>query len=384
MKQDFISGDERSAEERTIKRLREANDVFGADYRQSLDEFVDTLVSSFFTYEVSTDPSDSLHYATTTSLLSYLWMKYTEKSDFRGYFAALSSLNFLTSDAWDQETFYQDYYSGSDYVHFVRRFSRAWHKQRWVIEHLPAAFAMTADVFQDSKAPDLMPFSYIRWARYTLFPDCCENALHHIFGFMAFNPTTGLYDYRILEKLRDQYYPKMSQAVIDYFKTHVTKAENTTDAASSAWIKIVSKLNAGYDKSVEETRVHYEKKDREVSGPYSNLVRVINRLLGVEEIKPDRMVEIFSRVKEISGLEVVYSTEGTDAQSYGAVVFGIGKNTFVLKSYRPVHVTFNLIKQNTDQISERITKIISKKASKEKSDPVHAFRYKLALEYMNK
>jgi hypothetical protein len=394
-----VSNSVKGKVEYDLKHALEVNDVKSDVYQGHLSDFVKTLSACFVAYDLapvgvrSGKPIPS--YECTSSLLSFMWTKYTDKKDLRGYLEAYSLSNGLDQALWSKvdDKFYEDSYTRGDYLRLMTSFSDVWfRKQKWVREHLTGAIAISSDFSGSSKLPQHVPFSYSSWARYHLsFPDCAENVLHNIFLLIAYNEETEGYDYRILQTLKDQHYPQLSQKLIDYFKLYPTAAANNLDQAKRDWIEVVSGLNQDPTAAEDQIIVYSSGKQMtEVAGYYENLLRVVNNLFGMKEMTEDRMATLFSQAQLASDqvnqkhtqYHVVYSNiKDQDGKVSKTANFGVGKRRFQLHSYG-AHVTFNLLPSNSDQISGKITKIFWKKAHGKRPDVAKAFRYQAALDFL--
>ncbi|MEO5968538.1 MAG: hypothetical protein ABIQ95_01315 [Bdellovibrionia bacterium] len=364
----------------------EINDVASELYQDKFAELVQTLVDCFLKYDfvhnLDEFSKQNYQYSTAASLLSYLWLKYTDKADLRPFLETMAALGAMKDNSWNKlsEAFYRDYYSQNEYVKLKQDFLSSWFKESWVNKHFVDAlvYGLDAQANPTSKVPELIPFSYVRWVKYSWFPDCWENSLHNIVDFIAFNPKTGLYDEQILQKLKEGPYPRLSPLLIDYYKTHVEYGDHESPDGRRDWIQMTTFLIKEETANNDMIGHHDHGKLWELTGPYLNLVKAVNLLMGYEgqDANADHMAEIFTNVQAISGLKISYmNPKGNDY--FGAETsFKLESGTFLLTSYGAAHVSFSMQKGKNNKTVSQLAQIFSKKCKKIKSkvNPVEAFR----------
>jgi hypothetical protein len=398
----FVTKTEKNKSESDLKRYVENNDLKTEAYLGKLTDLVKTIADCFVKYDL-VDASlfpRSNRYATTSALLSVLWVKYTDKKDLAEYIYTMAQAGFLNSEAsvMLDESFYNDHYTQQSYIHSIGLFSNLWFKkQTWVNDHFTDSLLMSSDFSGNSKVPPYVAWS-ATWATYHLdFQDCVENVLHNLFLLITFNEKTDQFDYRILEQLKAKYYPDLSPKLIEYFKTYPTEADHNSVKAIRAWVDLVSAQNRpGVIDPDQKIGYGIEKLQRDIIGPYSNGLKVLNTLFGFSDIKPDRMEELFARTHEVanaliqadggapSAYQVIYSRALVNGNATDAATFGVGKRRFEIVSYGERHVTFKLLQSDSGQVSENIAGIFGQSANGKNADPVMDFRYSAGLEYLKK
>jgi hypothetical protein len=386
MKKQFLADGEKTKAEKKLKRAKDDNDFSGPAYQTRLAELTQTIAESFANDELSGKNST---YTTTATLLSYLWIKSAEKADLQGYLSIMSGANFLNKDASASlnDDFYKDYYSRSDYTSFTKKFAKAWRKRLWISKNLSAALAVSAGpAGGHARVPEIIAFSWVRWVKYSLFADCVEIGLHNIFNLFAYDPKTNSLDYRILQTLKDRHFPKMDQRVIEFFKKYPTMEDHKTTQAASEWIGIVSHLNNGYEDKSEDQKIDYKWPNQtELMGPYTNLLKVLNRLMGYDDVTSYNVPEIFARVKEISGFDVSSPTEEQFRANPRTGTYAAGSDSFVVNSScGKLHLTFEFISKNSGKEARKVAEIIASKASHLKADHAKEFRYRASHDYLER
>lgn len=387
MKKEIFTRDEQKARERSLTHQLNMSDVDSEGYRSGKDEFARTLADSFIKYDLNSPSDPESRFGTTISLLSYLWMKGLSKTQLINYLDQISLSGALHSDLWKNalnhlHSFATDYYDDETYLKLKNQFMGTWLKERWTRQNLAAAVALSVDGPLNVKLPPVVSFSFVKWVAYSMFPDCCENALHNLMNLIAFNPRTGLFDDQILRKLKDRYYPDLSEKLIEFYRTY-PEPDHDSRPIAAAWIQVVSDLNNGFESLPKDQQVHYRRARTHVASPYSNLIRVVNRLFGLQDINTDQMTEIFKNVRQISKFDVSYSAEDIDSEGYGSVIFKVHNEALELDAYRPVHVSFYQKRNATDGILNRVAGIFLKKANRTKKvSEVKKFRYEAGSKFL--
>jgi hypothetical protein len=370
MRKSILTGDEKKAAEKNFIYQKEINNTQNPAYVAQLEKLIELLMECFASYEikqavVTQDEASPSYFqnATSITLLSYLWMKYTDKTHLRDYLQAWASANLLDAKEWKKlpSDFYTLTHSEEDYSTIKKNFSNAWKKQSWIQKHFSEAIAFILDAQSGMKVPDVVSFSYLKWSRYSLYPDCGENVLHNIFNLITYNPQTGNFDYRILEKLKETDYPNLNVKVIDYYKQYEDFESHNKIPAAKDWIQVVSHLNDGFENLPKEQQIHYRKSYEHVASPYSNLIKVINRLFGLPDITQDQLAGIFKSVQNISGFEIKYSNQKMKSSGFGSAYFSAENHLYTTRSHRPIHLNFYLKKDNSDSTLHEMSKLIPEK-----------------------
>jgi hypothetical protein len=168
----------------------------------------------------------------------------------------------------------------------------------------------------------------------------------------------------------------MNAGLIQYYRDFVTNEQHQSIAGAKAWIAVVSGLNSGFESLPEEQKIHYRNTHSHVASPYSNLVKIVNRLLGLNDIQVDKMSDIFSKVQEISGFEIKYFNHNIDQEGFGTAQFAAKQGVFLAHAYRPVHTSFSLEKKTSDKFADKTAKIFLKKSRRlTQQDEVRKFLY---------
>lgn len=340
--------------------LRDSHDVDSQSYLTRLDVFVETLAESFYQ-----DAHQGMQGNTYTRqlLLRYLWCKYNQKSDLKGYLEVMQEGGALKANRLMTLTneFYQDYYTLDDYQKFKTSFSKAFFKTRWIRRHFSDAVALTRDNVSGKELPPMVPFGYLKWISYSGFPDCGENVLHNIINLISFNPDTGTFDYRILESMKENHYPNLNDKLISFYRAHPRPDEHNSKTVASEWIQVVSELNQGIEELDLSKKVHYlRERKTHLYGTFRNLIKAMNRLFGYDDIATDHMQDIFAHLREISDREILYSADALDTEGFGTVLFTIDQHAFKLHSHRPFHVSFKYFENTNDQALEKLKKALVK------------------------
>ncbi|MEO5970845.1 MAG: hypothetical protein ABIQ95_13035 [Bdellovibrionia bacterium] len=313
-----------------LSYLKDSNDIDNQDYQTRLDELTETLAETFYQDEQNTHQRLQGNSYTRPLLLRYLWCKYNRKSDLKDYLEVMRDGGALKAKQLKNLTdeFYQDYYTLDDYQRIKTSFISAFFKNRWIQRH---------------------------------FPDCGENALHNILNLISFNPGTGQFDYRILESMKANHYPNLNGKLIAFYRAYPSPEEHNSKTAASEWIQVVSELNEGIEELELNRKVHYlRERKTHLYGNYTNLIKVMNRLFGYDDIAMDHMQKIFAKLKEVSGREILYSPDALDTEEFGTVLFNIDSHVFNLNSYRPFHVSFKYFENTNDKVLEKLKRFLDK------------------------
>ncbi|HXW53170.1 MAG TPA: hypothetical protein VEL47_03590 [Myxococcota bacterium] len=372
---------------RRISHLQTEDDI----YKDKLHNLADLLAKSFLQYDLKADPSISeeithrYQHATVITLLSFIWMTYDNKLALKAYLEIMAQAGFLTQTSWP-DTFYESYYTEADYKAIKSDLSICGNKSKWICKNVTDSIAMSMDSsYTDQNelmVPEHVPFSYANWVKYNpMFADCTENAVHNIFNLIAFNPRTGLYDGGILQKLKDEYYPDFDQRVINFYNEYSAFSQHNQGKIKKKWITFVSNLNDNLERLPKDQKIKYARVKSEANSDYLNIIKIVNKLMGYSDITKDNMIEIFSRVKEVSGMAVNYSILTKPNSHIEQEEFQTGGVTFRLTSYGSAHCIFSK-KYNSDQeLIQKIKNTFYDKAMRKRKDR-EVFRYNSIVNYL--
>lgn len=369
LKRNIITNDQMKKAEKKYHYKLQINDVKSESYKINLETFIFNLVKSFMNFELNESLTQEPHHPTTYTLLSYIWMKYDQKLDLQSYLVTLIERHFLKDVEWKSVydvygDFYNDFYSKEELQNYQKNFKSSWFKKKWVQEHVPQSLALISDVPKSTKYPEIVSFSYFKWITYSIFPDCCENTLHNFFNLIAFNPATGYFDAHQLKQLKQNHYPNLSSQLINFYEKYPNPSDHQSTRASSDWMKIVSNLNEGIQTLPENCQVHYRNSCSHVASPYTNILKVIHRLMGFVDLTGDHLSEIFENLRKISGQEIHYDRSKIDDQGFGEAIFEIGEDRFQINSYRPVHMSFHQSKKRLDPTYEKLVHFVNLELNK--------------------
>lgn len=361
LKRSIITNEQMKRAEKSYYYKLQINDVKSENYNKALDQFILNLVKSFIHFELNKTLLNNVNHLTTYILLSYIWMKYDHKEDLRDYLERLAQIGFLKKAVGNNipEHFYNDFFSKEELKIYKNEFNLSWFKQRWIRNHLSQSLVLISDLPQSTKYPDIVSFSYFKWITYSTFPDCCENTLHNFFNLIAFNPSTGKFDSNQLKKLKMDHYPNLNNKLISFYEIYPNPSDHQSARASSDWMNVVSNLNEGFETLTENCQVHYRNLNSHVASPYTNILKVIHRLMGFIDLTGDHLTEIFENLKEILGQEIQYDRSKIDDQGYGVAVFEIGDDRFQINSYRPVHMSFHQSKSSLDSNYQKLLFLVN-------------------------
>jgi len=346
-------------------------DVRSAKFQEKVTNLVDAIVESYATYEFGTPSDPELSFATTILLNSYMWKKYADKSHLQGYLRVMAEAGLLTPKARGtlNEKFFADIYTSDD-LRKIAASVPALRRSQWVRDNFAAAIVTAIENGGEASFPRITPFIRVLWALYSRYADCCEIVIHVLFDMLAYNPQTNEIDYRMLESLKQKYYPNMSSAILGYYKKYPTYASQQSIQARGEWVHNMEGLGA-------DIAYGYEDKQCEVLPPAKNLLKVVYRLLGYDDINGDYMTEIFNRVREVSGFSVVYSELKPKHKDSTLSLFTSDKNKLYLTTLGTRHAYLKLKKPTSNKGARRITKVIAKEQlSGQKDDPIEALRYR--------
>ena len=141
-------------------------------------------------------------------------------------------------------------------------------------------------------------------------------------------------------------------------------------------------LNSGYETLPKEQKIRYMRTNHELQADYANILKTVNRLMGVADWSKDDLDEIFSKVKTISGMEVTHAIKSKPGSKVTLVEFKTGKNIFTLKSWSRFHCIFKRIPDISNELTLKISNILQKKAKHPQKDEVKHFQYLSAAEYL--
>ncbi len=389
MRSGFLKAADRSSVLSRLENQIQTNETEGPAYQTKLREFTQALAQSFLSLDLTRYSPSEFPNATTNALLSFLWMKWDEKSELASYLEVFAKANFVEKSEWSRvdRDFYTNYFSETDYADLLASFTSAWSKAKWVSENFASSVAFVTDVgnvgAEALRAPKIVPFSYTNWVTYNpLFPDCTENGIHNLFNLIVFNPSTGAYDVEILRKLKAQFYPNLDESVIAYYSKYKTNAEHNTREAKRAWVKIMYKLNDGFESLSKESKIKYVRGDHELSASYQNITKVINRLMGISDWSQDNFAKIFEDVSKVSGINVHYERTEISSKVHRGT-FDLGSSAVQMTSYGNLHCTFKKVKNLKDKRIQDLLKILRDKTKTHtKKGESKTLRYQAVSEYL--
>lgn len=366
MRAAFLKSNEKAQALSKLDDQIEANETNGPAYEKKLHDLIRALAQGFIYLDLPHRGHNEYSNATTNALLSFLWMKLDDKAALAPYLNVLAKNHFFEPKPWSKvnDEFYRNYYNEKDYKELLSDFSSSWSKSKWVSDNFAAGVALVTDIKsqgEDEEVPKLVSFNYASWVRYSpLFADCTENAIHNIFNLFAFNKRTKEFDADILRKLKADYYPNFSDAVINFYATYKTDAEHNSKEAKIAWIEILTGLNDGFINLTKEQRIRYVRPRSELNASFQNILRVVNRLFGFEDWLPDNLSSIFQNVKRVSNYEVRY-TRSDKEDTFQRATFEIGHSKFQLTSFGNLHCTYKTVVNLDEKNIQELIKILRDK-----------------------
>lgn len=278
------------------------------------------------------------------------WRNARDTSDLVDYLSALNDAQLLNPKSWPKV---RDRLLGASTAQgagkvslesvsaakqnkLVGQFPFAWNKSGFVTKRLDTALAVLMAGGKEKAVAPVVPFSYVRWATYSSFPDCGENALRNVFNQLLYDPQNKCFDPQRLVQLKNTTLPNMSDKLIDFYRKH-SSLENMLDkSAAKDWLATVSDLNA---RDLPCEPVHYRKDGRtHVASPMHNLERVVARLTGIESDKP--MEAFVSLLAAATDREMSVDRSGVCEAGFGNQVLSVGGSRFVLSAFKPIHFGF--------------------------------------------
>ena len=344
MSQNLLSASDLREAKRRLGYKKNANDTSSQKYQIQMQKLVSVLIHCFRLYDRSREgsvqmPQDS----TKKTLLAYMWEKYDHKRYLERYFRELSRAGMIPSQRVQEEplkVMLEQAYSEGDYREIVQGYQSAVLKGRWYSEHFADVVATVIEKPNPGTQTPTIPFSFVKWVKYSLFPDCVENSLMNFFNHLIYNAEQNIFDVGVLERLRADYYPRLNQKLIDFYRRVRDPKEAFSTQTATMWIRVVSDLNQGIEDRDKSQKIHYRHGHTHVASPYTNFIRVVNRLLGYDDIATDRMPEIMDRVEQVTGVQTAYHPQKMGVTGFGEVSFSFNQEVLVIKAHRPVHFSF--------------------------------------------
>lgn len=215
------------------KALRRAHDMVNLE-KDSRIKLAGNLASSFMTYDLEISRrSDSLpKFTTTVILLAYVWRKYHSIQCLKEYFESMARIGALTCSASAAFAHIDERAAGSTCIQIepVSVCCLPRRRMDWSPHEKENAAVIVISKPGVARRPPLVNFSYVSWASYSEFPDCGETALRNFFNQILYSPDSGLYDHALLCELRNLFYPRLDQKLIDFYTTF----PNPQDASDHA------------------------------------------------------------------------------------------------------------------------------------------------------
>jgi hypothetical protein len=301
-------------------------------------QLAETLADSFYAYDLEFSRSSTAlpMFTTSTVFLAFLWRKYDTIDSLEGYMESMVQLNALKTVPISS---IKELQSPPAISTLSRTLQRKRRYKSWSAEEKASATIITISKPNTVHRPPVVPFSYVRWADYSKFPDCGETAIRNLLNQMLYNPKTGAFDHELLTELQQQFYPLMNPKVIDFYKRYPDPDKASDHAISKAWIDVVSGLNTG-NAGGPTVRYRREKQQQNVASPLSNGLSVVSRLFGVQPPNEARLSEIVDHINQLRGWKVRVDTSRIKKDGFGIVELLVDKVRYELQSYRPVHFGF--------------------------------------------
>lgn len=315
------------------------------------------IACSLCTYDLDdSQPTGLPKYSTVAILLAYLWRKYDHIQALKGYFESMESMGALNCPMVQVEALLDHYSQHSSLPPDIESPVLRGHRYRrsWSPEDIVTAVIAATGKPGLVRRPPIIPFSYVKWAAYSEFPDCGETAIRNFINQLLYNPTSGKFDHELLVELRERYYPGMPAKFISFY----TKNQNPQDAADQDvavdWIEVVSKLNRGREPShIDTVRYRREDEERNIASPLSNLMKVFNALFGIERLSENILPDVVKHINELRRSTLEVDTSGVKKDGFGIISLSDGKVRYELQSYKPVHFGFVLAEKMKFESSGR-------------------------------
>ncbi|MBF0297384.1 MAG: hypothetical protein HQK51_01615 [Oligoflexia bacterium] len=208
--------------------------------------------------------------------------------------------------------------------------------------------------------PRPIRFNFLSVFSNRYFADCTENVVHNIINLLAYNRKTGLFDIEQLKKLRDLYYPNMSEKMLQYYSFRKRFSQHNTRKAGHRWLDVIANLNKGLDLPKNDRisyHIYYNKTgfEEEMFAGHTNIIKAVNRLLGSRhDLSKDNMQEIFDRLSSIQGLQIKYRKWTEKSRTFSVArffgpykeigQFQIGNVIFQIESWGKKHALFKRVR----------------------------------------
>jgi hypothetical protein len=327
------------------KAVARAQDAIDSE-RDSLRSLTNLLARSFIAFDILDDKlaastqyfNNDIPYTTTIILLAYLWQKYDRLEVFETYMVVMNRLGALNQPI--------------EYVNQIIKGQLPVQPQQTkkkVFYSAPTGEIVNAAISIVAKQgagrrPPVIQFSYVTWAAYSEFPDCGETALRNLINQIVYNPATRKFDWELLTELREKYYPKMHNKLIEFYRRYPDPFNNGFASQQQAveWIEVVSHLNEGR-KGDLIIRYRREKEGKNIASPLRNLLKVVSALFHCKEADSIfALVQIVNRIVALRGLhELKVDITGVKKDGFGTITLVAEKKvTYELQSYKPVHFGF--------------------------------------------
>jgi hypothetical protein len=301
-------------------------------------QLAETLADSFYAYDLEFSRSFTALpiFTTSTVFLAFLWRKYDAIDSLEGYMESMVQLNARKTVPIPSTKKLQSLLAASM---LSKTLQRKWRYEYWSAEEKASATIITISKPNTVHRPPVVPFSYVRWADYSKFPDCGETAIRNLLNQMLYNPKTSAFDHELLTELQQHFYPLMNPKVIDFYKRYPDPDKASDHAISKAWIDVVSGLNTG-NAGGPTVRYRREKQQQNIASPLSNGLCVVSRLFGVQPPNEVRLSEIVDNINQLRGWNVRVDMSRIKKDGFGVVELVADKVRYELQSYRPVHFGF--------------------------------------------
>ena len=329
---------------RKLNYARKANDTLSDEYHAKFRNFAELLIRCFQYYDYEDGKSKVLPAGIAGKiLLAYIWTKYDQKEALKPYYSAMADAGVIPQEAISESSLgelFSASYTDKDYEQIAQGYRRAYMKAGWYSRRYEDIVAMTIERPNPFPQTPTVPFSFVKWVSYSPFPDCVENTLMNYFNHLIYNANDDFFDVTVLQELKNRYYPNLNEKLLDFYREITTHKQALGTRTASKWIRVVSDLNQGFEKASKAQRVHYRSGRRHVASPYTNFVKVVNRLLGYEDIETDHMSEILARVSSITGRETEYGKSQMSPAGFGSAEFRFDQEVLIVRAHKPIHFSF--------------------------------------------
>ncbi|MDP3889485.1 MAG: hypothetical protein Q8Q25_03020, partial [bacterium] len=283
---------------------------------------VDTIVNLIFDAYQESLPGEEQRYISYTVhniLLGFLWRKATTKQDFLDYFSTV----------------------GADILSNPEIISNPEAQKKWLVQaYLPEEIRNYGSFFSamemSAEKKEAVSYEFEQLAVYTYanklyekqtfppqaaggdptyqgiqFADCGETSLRNFFNNILYNSTTLIFDFDLLERSfgADAIHPKLKQ----FYHSPLSSVGNINSTQTlNAWAAVVSGLNI----EGPEPIAYRTSEVCEIDAGISNMLRVINRLIGVTTFK--------ELVEKLNAAGLHITVENRSRNNFGEVHFTIG------------------------------------------------------------